>query len=137
MTTINTTDLNGPAPYPRCEEDATPEAMARNALVASWVNSVLASAALRDPRPEMDRLAAMFHEAATEQFDVATLLGELATAAPERAAEVARDMWRQRQDGVVIHELTWERLTAADINPDEVASVAEANWRASAERRAA
>lgn len=129
--------LNDFAPYPDTEETATADAMTRNALVSSWINSTLAGSALRERRPDMDRLAAMFNEAATEQFDVAFLLAELAKVAPERAEEVAREMWQHRFDGVVVHELTWERLAAVRINPDEVATAAEESWRASAGRRAA
>ena len=114
------TTLHDFAPYPSSEEDATVEAMARNALVSSWANSALAHNALRENHPHTDQLAAALHEAATEQFDVAWLLTELAAVAPERAAEVAQQMWRQRFDGAVIHELTWQRLTAAGIDPDQV-----------------
>ncbi len=52
------TTLNDFAPYPKTEADATPEAMARNALVSSWINSTLATAAGINP----DEVAAAAEE---------------------------------------------------------------------------
>ena len=131
------TTLNDFSPYPESEEGATVETMTRNALLASWANSTFATAALRMRTFLTDQLAHAFNEAATEQFDVAFLLSELAEVDPARAEAAAKRMWVHRFDGGMVHELTWEKLSAAGINPDAVADFADGKWAAAMNGREA
>lgn len=115
------TGLNNLAPYPRTEDAATAEAMAKSLAVRTQANFVRA---LDLPPGHPDERAAF--NALVSNFAIVYLLRALAEHAPERADEAARGLWSEWEAGDGIGEWAWEWLTEWGIDPEQVRAITEA-----------
>ncbi|MBN6054566.1 hypothetical protein JYK22_21670, partial [Nonomuraea sp. RK-328] len=117
--------LNEIAPFPKTADEVTADSLAR-ALTAS---AYLASGNIQFPSPlaprEEFRRHAIAIKAVTREFAAAYLLRSLKEHAPDKADEVAKqlfDMW----SGGDIDEWMWDWLRGYGINPDVFEPAAEA-----------
>lgn len=121
------TSPTAPAPYPEHESDVTADVLARAHTVAgqrAWLRLYAGPDRLyRHPGGPMWRywLASLVGE-----FRAAWLLRALAEHAPQAADQVARDLWLTLDEGEPVGEQLHAWLTAAGIDPDQVAPVVEA-----------
>lgn len=115
------------APWPATAEEATAEALTRHAAVRAHGALALAAAGHDAPR----QLAR-----AMQYFVAAQLLLDLAHD-PVRADRAAGQLWARIGDGACIAEAIRGWLTAADLDPDEIAGTVVDAYRVRAEQVAA
>lgn len=115
------------APWPQHVDDVTAEALIRHAVVHAHGALALAADGHDVPR----QLAR-----ALQYFVAAQLLLDLAHD-PVRADRAAGQMWARIGDGTCIAEAIRGWLTAADLDPDEIAGTVVDAYRARAEQVAA
>lgn len=111
------------APWPQLPEDVTADALIRHAAVRAHGALALAAAGHDVPR----QLAR-----AMQYFVAAQLLLDLAHD-PVRAERAARQLWARIGDGACVAEAIRGWLTAADLDPDEIARVAVEAYQARAD----
>jgi hypothetical protein len=114
------TELNDLAPYPRTEDTATVEALAKNHAVRTQAAFALS---LDLPIGHADERAVF--NALVWNFGITYLLRALAEHAPEKADEVARGLWSEWEGGDGFGEWTWEWLTEWGIDPNQVNRIPE------------
>jgi hypothetical protein len=111
--------------YPETPEDVTADSLARYMAVAGWDAWTRWTAT-----PEADRTSTgrkirdLTLLAAVDGYAITRLLRALADIAPERADDVARDLWEAWDAGSAIGEELhdWLREYGIDTNPGQVAA---------------
>ena len=133
MTTSNPmNELNKLAPYPTREQDVTADALARVMAVTGQGDNarIFPTMYARDNAegtPEfvaMDLIHAMTMAGAVQSYTIVHLLRTLQEIAPDKADEVAKDVWNAWEDGGAIGEWLYEWLTEYGIDPAAVADIA-------------
>jgi hypothetical protein len=121
-----TNPLNDLAPYPRTEQDATADAVARNLTVVAQFNwrRMLDTETGEDTRSATNLLVNL--------YGIVKVLKALQAVAPETADEVARDLWGDWQDGGVLGEWLHAWLTEYGIDPERVNATAASLMREAA-----
>lgn len=124
------TPLNHLAPLPFNEDEVTAEAFLRHHTVSAAVHEhhvhQLAAKALEPgaPREDIHRYVDAVRELKA-RFGLLFLLRRQIDDQPSQADEVVTDLWALWQDDGVIPELLGDWLRAYDIDPKQVAELAE------------
>jgi hypothetical protein len=121
------------AAYPTSEQDVTADKLARISAVqaqASWsrIFPLLHAKNEAKGKPnakDADDIHYLTMANAVAEYTVVHLLRTLQEHAPEKADEVARDIWGTWEDGGAVGEWVWEWLAGYGINPDEVSAAAK------------
>ena len=110
--------LNDVAPYPRTEQDATADALARNLTVVAQMNwrRMLDTEKAEDTRAATNLMVNL--------FGIVKVLKALQAVAPATADEVARDLWSDWEDGGAVGEWLHSWLRDFGIDPEQVNAAA-------------
>lgn len=115
---MSTNALNGIAPYPTREQDATADSLARNLTVVAQLNwqRMLDTEKAEDIRAATGLMVNL--------FGIVKVLKALQSVAPETADEVARDLWADWEDGGSVGEWLHSWLRDFEIDPERVQAAA-------------
>jgi|GEM_PF-6523370 len=127
--------IDGFAPYPTSPAKATCDALAAHMSVCAHASTALnteffvaAQTADTATGPEVARYL-QNQALMTAELGVAFLLHEIQEHLPEMADDIARRMWEQWEDAP-LQAHTWAAVNSYEIDPEQVAEVALATWRA-------
>lgn len=113
------TTLDDFAPYPRTEDEATADRLARNFAVLGHANHRRVFE-VEDANERRDAIATVVH-----LYGFVHLLREFAAVDKDRADAAAKELWSAWDAGDSLGEFLWEWLEDYGIDPQAVSKVTE------------